>query len=99
MEWFNITWIFGIITLACAGFFLQMVVDYNGQRGQIMPALVQVREIKKRHETELEKVIRLTQEAEAQLAELEAEAQGLSDVIKVLDEKLDVYKDDDSEEG
>jgi len=98
MEWFSITWVFGIITLACAGFFLQMVVDYNGQRGQIMPALTQVREIRKRHEIEIEKVDRLTQEAEAQLAELETEAQGLDDQIKDLDEKLDVYKNDDSEE-
>lgn len=98
MEWFNITWIFGIITLACAGFFLQMVVDYNGQRGQIMPALVQVREIRKRHESEIEKIERLTQEAEAQLAELEAEAEEMGAQIKDLDEKLEVYKDDDSGE-
>lgn len=98
MEWFNITWIFGIITLACAFFFLQMVVDYNGQRGQIMPALTQVRDIKKRHELELEKVDRLTQEAESQLAVLEAEAEGLELSVKALDEQLEQYKTDDSED-
>lgn len=99
MEWFNITWIFGIIALACAFFFLQMVVDYNGQRGQIMPALKDVREIRKRHESELEKVDRLTQEAEAQLAALDDEAETISDKIKEMDEKIDVYKDRESEEG
>ncbi|MBT3604017.1 MAG: hypothetical protein HOE48_00415 [Candidatus Latescibacteria bacterium] len=98
MEWFNITWIFGIITLACAGFFLQMVVAYNVVRGQIIPALNQVREIRKRHGVEIEKVDRLTKEAETQLAELEVEAQGLGEQIKDLDEKLEAYKDDDSEE-
>ena len=99
MEWFNITWIFGIITLACAFFFLQMVMDYNGQRGQIMPALNQVREIKKRHEMELEKVDRLAQESEAQLAALTEEADALADNIKILDERLDLYKKADSDEG
>ena len=98
MEWFNIAWIFGIITLACAGFFLQMVVAYNVVRGQIIPALNQVREIRKRHGVEIEKVDRLTKEAETQLAELEVEAQGLGEQIKDLDEKLEAYKDDDSEE-
>ena len=98
MEWFNITWIFGIITLACAGFFLQMVVAYNVVRSQIIPALNQVREIRKRHGVEIEKVDRLTKEAETQLAELEVEAQGLGEQIKDLDEKLEAYKDDDSEE-
>jgi len=99
MEWFNITWIFGIIALACGFFFLQMVVDYNGQRGQIMPVLKQVREIRQRHESEIEKVERLTKDAEAQMAVLVEEEKGLSKRIKELDEKLDLYKKEDSEAG
>lgn len=98
MEWFNVSWIFGIITLACAGFFLQMVMAYNSQRGQIMPALKQVRDIKKRHEMELEKVDRLATESEAQLATLTEEANALEQNIKTLDERLDVYKKADSDD-
>jgi hypothetical protein len=98
MEWFNITWIFGIVTLACAFFFLQAVVDYNGQRGQIVPALSQVREIKKRHAAELEKVDVSIKEAEDRLEVLKQEEDALTEKIKEMDTALEVYKNDDSDD-
>jgi chromosome segregation ATPase len=99
MEWFSITWVFGIITFACAFFFLQMLIDYNGQRGIIMPALKQAREVRERHATEIEKVDRLTKEAEAQLVALNEESKALNQKIKALDEEMDVRKKADSDEG
>lgn len=99
MEWFSIAWVFGIITLACAFFFLQMLVEYNGQRGLIVPALTQAREIRERHETEIEKVDRLTKEAEAQLAALDEEAKALNLKIKGLDEEIEARNRVDSEGG
>ncbi|MGA1196764.1 MAG: hypothetical protein ACO36I_09730 [Candidatus Latescibacterota bacterium] len=99
MEWFSIAWVFGIITLACAFFFLQMLVDYNSQRGLIMPALKQAREIRERHEIEIEKVDRLTKEAEAQLSALQEESKAISQKIKALDEEIDVRKEADSDAG
>ncbi len=99
MEWFSIAWVFGIITLACAFFFLQMLVDYNSQRGLIMPALKQAQEIRERHEIEIEKVDRLTKEAEAQLSALNEESKAISQKIKALDEEIDVRKKADSDEG
>lgn len=99
MEWFSITWVFGIITLACGVFFLQMVVDFNGQRSQIMPALKEVRGIKKRHETEIEKVGRLTTDAETQLTLLEDDVRELTANIKAVEEKLDAYRQADSDVG
>jgi len=99
MEWFSIAWVFGIITLACAFFFLQMLVDYNTQRGLLVPALKQAREMKERHETEIEKVDRLTKEAEAQLSALHEESKALSQKIKALDGEIDVSKKADSDAG
>jgi len=99
MEWFSIAWVFGIITLACAFFFLQMLVDYNGQRGLIMPALKQAREIRERHEVEIEKVDRLTKEAEAQLSALHEESKALNQEIRGLDEEIEARNQVDSEDG
>ena len=73
LEWFNITWIFGIIAIACAFFILQMLIEYNSARGQIMPQLRNVREIRKRHESEIEKVDGLSKEAEEKMAQLDSE--------------------------
>mgnify|MGYP006297943491 CR=1 FL=1 len=89
---FSMAWVFGIITLACAGFFLQMLTDYNPQRGQIMPQLRQVREIRQRHEAELEKVDRLTKDAEAELEGLEKEAGVLHDEQMALEAEVEALK-------
>lgn len=89
---FSITWVFGIITLACAGFFLQMLIEYNGQRGKMMPQIRQVRDIRKRHEAELEKVDHLTQEAEPKLEALEKEVGDIHGQIRELEVKVDLLR-------
>ncbi len=82
-------WIFGIITLFCAVFLLQMMVDFNLQRGALMPQVKQIHDVRARHEAEIEKVNRLAKEAEEQLATLDAEAHALSETIADLDAKID----------
>ena len=86
---FSITWVYGIITLGCAGFFLQMLLEYNAQRRKMMPQLQQIRDIRQRHDIELDKVGRLTQEAEAKLKPLEEELAGLLRQLRELEAELE----------
>ncbi|MDP6041111.1 MAG: hypothetical protein QGG64_21355 [Candidatus Latescibacteria bacterium] len=92
MEWFNITWIFGIITIACAFFFLQMLLEYNNERGKIMPQLRKVRDIRKRHEGEIEKVDGLAKDAEEKMVELDSELDQLKGQTSEFEEKVAVLR-------
>ena len=89
MEWFNITWIFGIITIACAFFFLQMLMEYNNERGKITPKLRKIREIRKRHEAEMEKVDELSKEAESVMADLNTELEQVKAEASELEAKME----------
>jgi uncharacterized coiled-coil DUF342 family protein len=99
MEWFNITWVFGIVTIACAGFLLQMVLEYNGRRDQIMPALHQIREVMKRHEEEIEKVEAMITQARAELLAMAPDFDAVTKEIKEYDQKLAVDGKDDLRAG
>ena len=92
MEWFNITWIFGIITIACAFFFLQMLMEYNNERGKIKPKLRKIREIRKRHEAEMEKVDELSKEAESVMAELNSELDKVKAEAREMEAKMEASK-------
>ena len=90
---FSLNWVFGIITLACAIFLFQMLVDYSKCKSQISPQLQHAKDIKSRHEEEIEKVVRLTGEAELQLADLKHEIVGLEEKITELDEQIQILED------
>lgn len=92
MEWFNITWIFGIITIACAFFFLQMLMEYNRERGQITPKLRKIREIRKRHEAEMEKVDELSKEAEEIMSGLNSELDAVKAEAAELEAEIEASK-------
>jgi phage shock protein A len=66
-----------------------MIVDFNFHRGQLMPQIKQILDVRTRHEAEIEKVNRLAKEAEEQLATLDAEVHALSQTIAELDAKID----------
>jgi len=77
VEWFNITWIFVIITFACAFFFFQELSVYNNERAKIMPQLRKICEIRKRYQAEIDKVDELYKEAEQVMSELSSELEQL----------------------
>ena len=89
---FSIDYIFGAITFACVFFFFQMLVDFNNQRSQVAPKFQRIREIRSRHEDEIKKVAKLSEEAEQkvevldrELAELEVRQTELDSEITALE--------------
>jgi hypothetical protein len=96
MEWFSMGWVFGILAVACGIFFTHMVIDYNTQRGRIVPALGQVLEIRKRHETEIEKADQIIKEAEERLAELKQEEKEVADQIKAIEAEVVAHEGGES---
>jgi len=70
-----------------------MLLDFNRQKSEIAPQLKQVLDIRERHESELEKVVHLTDESEGQVAELEQELVGLEEELAKLEEQLNLMGD------
>ncbi len=84
----SLDWIFMVLTLACVIFLFQILVEYNRQAGQLRPQLRQVAEIRQRHEQEMERVARLTEEAEEDGAELDKQVLELDARAQLLEAEL-----------
>lgn len=81
-------WVFGAITLACAVFILQMLLEYNSQRTLLMPQFKQVRDVRERYESEIAKIEELAKEAETQLGTLNQEEERLKKIVAEQDDKI-----------
>lgn len=86
---FSIDWIFGILTLGCLVFIIQILVDYSRQAGEIRPQVRSVAQIQDRHTREIEKVEKQIQEAREESEQLDAR---IADLERRHDELETVYK-------
>lgn len=84
-----VEWFFLIIAFVCALFFVQMAIDFQREKSELMPQVKQVLEIRARHESEIEKVERLISEAEAQLATLDEEFERVNQETTSLEAKIE----------
>ena len=86
---FSIDWIFGILTLGCLVFIIQIMMDYSKQAAQIRPQLRSVSQIQERHGQEIEKVEKLiktgqeeAQKLDGRIADLERRHDELEETLK-----------------
>lgn len=92
-----LNWIFIAVTMGCVIFFLQILVDYNRQAGQIRPQIRRANEIQERHNEEIQRVQRLVEETEQEGAKLSEELAGLQERHQELEEVLKELQEPDGE--
>ena len=92
-------WVFGAITLACAVFILQMLLEYNSQRTILAPQFKQVRDVRERYESEIEKIEELAKQAETQLGTLNLEAERLQKIVADQDAQIQALNEKANDKG
>ena len=83
---FSMDWIFAVLTLGSLLFIVQILYEYSRQAGNIKPKIRAVDQIQERHSQEMEKVEKLTKNAQAEGSKLDARIAELEHIQDELDE-------------